>query len=73
MSTDAQHSVQAAPHAISARTMDKVLRDMIDARTTGVSHAMQLVARHSSLVTTFRGMIDIKGNGPMNTYWLEQR
>ncbi len=40
-----------------------------------VSHASvpqsELVTRHSSLVTQLRGSFDIKGKGPMNTYWLE--
>jgi class 3 adenylate cyclase len=34
-------------------------------------HAVPLVTGNLSLVTTFRGMIDIKGKGTMNTYWLE--
>ncbi len=40
-----------------------------------VSHASgpqsELVTRHSSLVTQLRGSVDIKGKGPMRTYWLD--
>ncbi|MBS1560979.1 MAG: tetratricopeptide repeat protein [Bacteroidetes bacterium] len=37
------------------------------------SHEVPLVTRHSSLVTIEHGSINIKGKGPMQTYWLESR
>jgi len=36
------------------------------------SREVPLVTRHSSLVTIERGSFDIKGKGPITTYWLER-
>jgi class 3 adenylate cyclase len=36
-----------------------------------VSHEVPLVTRHLSFATQLRGLVDIKGKGPMTTFWLE--
>ncbi|MBS1561018.1 MAG: tetratricopeptide repeat protein [Bacteroidetes bacterium] len=52
------------------RNTECTIQDAIKGSRNQGSHVVPLVTSNSSLVTQLRGSIDIKGKGPMTTYWL---
>ncbi len=64
------HISEAFALNLKSNTEYTIQNAIKESRNQG-SHEVLLVTGNLSLVTTFRGMIDIKGKGPMQTYWLE--
>ncbi|MBS1560974.1 MAG: tetratricopeptide repeat protein [Bacteroidetes bacterium] len=65
-----QNSISESPNPESHSVSHSVSHPVSHSVSHSVSHEVPLVTRHSSLVTTPRGSVDIKGKGLMNTYWL---
>ncbi len=66
------HVSEALAIELKKNTESRIQNPILHEVSHSVSHEVPLVPRHSSLVTTPRGLIDIKGKGTMTTYWLER-
>ncbi len=63
------HVSEAFAVNLKSNTEYTIQNAIKESRNQG-SHEVPLVTGNSSLVTQLRGSIDIKGKGPMTTYWL---
>ncbi|MBS1560987.1 MAG: hypothetical protein JSS89_05235 [Bacteroidetes bacterium] len=70
---DAEHvQLVFEDHAIQLKAnTEYTIQNSIKESGNQESHEVPLVTRHLSLVTTPRGLIDLKGKGLMHAYWLE--